>query len=189
MIDPTKLVNQVPWDFLFSPNMLMFYFAFMIVMAVVAYLIAVYCMRKVFPRVEYHRKGVVSETHPCMEKGNRVTFTPSGSKFRIVGGTKPETLTAIIAAKPELKVFGFKNIRLHHVIEGFGFTVDIRDLKMNPETAAMGMPVGTSMAVADHFFEAMGKSWPKGKIEWLMTLMAIFMGIGMGFMLGVFFGP
>ena len=45
--------------------------------AVFAYLLAQYYQRKIFPRVEYHRKGPNAETYPCVEIGNRVMLRPA----------------------------------------------------------------------------------------------------------------
>lgn len=150
--------------------------------AAFSYLIAQYYQRRVFPRVEYHRKGPNSETYSCLEVGNRVVFTP-GSSFSLFGGhKKKESVNAVMQAKPEIKIFGFKTIRLHHVIEGFNETVDIRDLKArNPLT---GGALATSEAVMGIAFEQMAKSVPKSKGEWLMMVVAGLMGLGWGILFG-----
>lgn len=155
---------------------------------VFSYLLAQYYMRKVFVRAEYHRKGPSSETYPCVEVGNRVMFK-TGGKFKLFGQSPQTLVTATIMAKPEVKVFGFKTLRLHHVIEGFNQTVDIRDLMTSGKVSPLG---GGFMAASEAAFatamEGLQKSIPKGKGEWVMTIMGIAMGFGVGLALGMVFG-
>lgn len=157
-----------------------------IAVAVFSYLLAQYYQRKVFPRVEYHRTGPNSETYQCVEVGNRVMFTTGSTGMSLFGGMKKKTLvTAIMQAQPEIKIFGFKTIRLHHVIEGFNETVDIRSIKRtNPMT-------GGALAVAEGVmatsFEAMQRSIPKGKGDWMMHLIFMALGVGWGLIIGILF--
>lgn len=153
--------------------------------AVFAYLMAQYYQRKIFPKCEYHRIGPNAETYPCVEVGNRVMFKV-GSSFSLFGlKKKQEVITAVMRAKPEIKVFGFKTIRLHHVIESFNETVDIRDIKFANPLAAGAIAV--SEAVMATAFENMAKSVPKGKSEWIMTIIVGLAGFGWGLLMGILF--
>ena len=166
-------------------TMLPFIGPLIIAMAVFSYLLAQYYQRKVFPRVEYHRTGPNAETYPCVEVGNRVMFKTGGG-LRLFGGKrKPDIITAVMKAFPEIKVFGFKTIRLHHVIEGFNETVDIRSIKQDNPMG--GGAIATSEAVMATAFENMCKSIPTGKKEWMMTIMGVLVGFGWGLLLGVIF--
>lgn len=154
--------------------------------AAFAYLMAQYYQRKIFPRVEYHRKGPNAETYQCVELGNRVMFTTGGG-FRLFGAKRAsETIAAVIMAHPEIKVFGFKTIRLHHVVEGFNQTIDVRDVieKINP---IGGGAVSVCEAVMATSFENMAKSIPKGRTEWMMMAIIGFMGFGWGMLIGALF--
>lgn len=154
--------------------------------AVFSYLLAQYFQRKVFARVEYHRRGMSAETYQCVEVGNRVLFQTGGS-FSLFRPTKERTLVnAVLTVPPEIKVFGFKTIRLHHVIEGYGETVDIRELKtQNPMHAGA---TATSEAVMSTAFEEMAKSVPRGKSDMMIRLVFLLVGLGWGLLLGVVLG-
>lgn len=157
--------------------------------AIFSYLLAQWYQRKVFPRVEFHRGGPNAETYQCVEVGNRVMFNVGGT-FSLFRGTKEKQLVvAIIMAHPEVKVFGFKTVRLHHVIEGFNQTVDIRDvIRKNPELAMGAGALAVSEGVMATGFEAMAKSVPKTKMDFFMNLIFIALGFGWGLLLGVLFG-
>lgn len=154
--------------------------------AIFSYLLAQYFQRRVFPRVEFHRKGMNAETYPCVEVGNRVMFQTGGT-FSPFRGTKEKTLvTAVLMVPPEIKVFGFRTIRLHHVIEGYGETVDIRELKLqNPMRAGA---IAVSEAIMATSFEDMAKSIPKSKGDMMMHLVFLFVGLGWGLLMGTVFG-
>lgn len=176
-------------DLIFFLNFLLSQLWWIAISVVVfAYLLAQHYMRKVFVRVEYHRKGLSSETHSCVEVGNRVMFK-TGGKFALFGKSPQSMVTATVMAKPEIKVFGFKTLRLHHVLEGYNQTVNIRDLLLKSGISAIG---GGYMAASEAAFstamEGLQKSIPKGKGEWIMTIMGIMMGLGIGFALGIVFG-
>jgi len=156
-----------------------------ILIAVFSYMLAQYYQRKVFPRVEYHRTGPNAETYPCVEVGNRVMFNTGGG-FSLFQKKQKSMVTAVIRAAPEIKVFGFKTIRLHHVIEGLNETVDIRYLKEMPETFAGGA-LAVSEGVMATAFENMAKSIPKGRTEWMIAIMAGFLGFGWGLLVGIIF--
>lgn len=155
-----------------------------IAIAAFSYLLAQYFQRKIFPRVEYHRKGPNAETYPCVELGNRVMFETGGG-FRLFGGKKKDQIAAVLRARPEIKVFGFKTIRLHHVIEGFNETVDIRDIKtQNPMG---GGALAVSEAVMATAYEQMAKSIPKGKGDVMINVVMVLVGLGWGLLIGVVF--
>jgi hypothetical protein len=158
-------------------------------MAIFSYLLAQYYQRKVFPRVEYHRLGPNSETYHCVEVGNRVMFRTGGAGMSLFKKAPKSLITAIIKTQPEVKVFGFRTIRLHHVLEGFNQTVDIRDLvRKNIIDPLGGGALATSEAVMATSFEAMSKSIPKTKMDFMMNILMIALGFGWGILMGVVFG-
>lgn len=166
------------------------YIAFIaIAAAIFSYLLAQWFQRKVFPRAEYHRSGPNAETYPCVEVGNRVLFNVGGA-FSLFRGTREKQLvTAIIMAWPEVKVFGFRTVRLHHVIEGFNQTVDIRDvIRKNPGLAMGAGSLAVSEGVMATSFDAMAKSVPKTKMDFFMNIIFIMLGFGWGLLLGIIFG-
>lgn len=154
--------------------------------AIFSYLLAQYFQRKVFPRVEFHRKGMSAETYPCVEVGNRVMFQTGGS-FSIFRPTAKRTLVnAVMMVPPEIKVFGFRTVRLHHVLEGHGETVDIRELRMaNPMHAGA---TATSEAVMATSFEEMSKSVPRSKSDMMIHLVFLMVGLGWGLLIGSVLG-
>jgi hypothetical protein len=154
--------------------------------AVFSYILTQHYQRKIFSKVEYHRKGPNAETYPCVEIGNRIAFTPGGGESKLFGSKRKEQrLTVVNRAKPEIKVFGFKTIRLHHVIEGWGETVDIRDLK--EKTPSGAGTIATSEAVMSTAFENMQKAIPKSKGDWMMWLIFAGMGVAWGIVISVAF--
>lgn len=148
------------------------------VIAIMSYLMAQYYMRKVFVRVVYHRRGSTVDIMQCLEREDRITFKTVQDPVT----RKKEEITVVKKANPEVQVAGLKTYKLYHVVEGFGETVEIRDIKK--DSTSSGIPISTAFSAMGVAFDLMSRTASKGKSEWLIPvaigLLCFFLGFGWG---------
>lgn len=163
------------WDFLADWRL----WAMLPVIAVISWLMANYYMRKVFTRVAYHRKGNTVEILQCLEREGRVTFQTVTDPLT----KKREEITVTKQGLPEIQVAGLKTFKLYHAVEGFGLTVDIRDV-VEDKPDKSGSVVHTALSAMATAFELMARTVAKSKGDYLIIIgvgvLCFFLGFGWG---------
>jgi len=163
--------------------------------AVVSWIVAQQIMRKISTLVAYHKKGNVAEIYGATEKGSLVEFLPK--KGVLFARRDPlDIVTAKIEAEPEIQVTGLRTFRVHHIIEGYNKSVNVRQIpRLIAEmfllrTGAMmggeGTSVSTSLATMQQAFTTMGQSFPKTRAEYFTNLVYATAGLGWGIVIGYF---
>jgi len=96
--------------------------------SVIGLLVGIRSTRRMKPVVMFHKKAPYAEFYSCREIGNRIEFVPKAGFFKVV---RPRDKISVVRGenvKPEVQVRGLKTYSIHHVVEGWAETVDIRQI-------------------------------------------------------------
>jgi len=109
-----------------------------------------------------------------------------------------DMVRATVGAAPEIQIAGLRTYSVHHVVEGYNKTVDVRDIpillaKLYQARAGValasgtsGPTVATSLATMQNAFHSMGGAFAKTKGEYFINLIYAAAGMGWGIVMGYF---
>ena len=177
------LITQYSWVF--------------ILFAVFSWIMAQRMMRSISILVAYHRRGVAVEIYKGKIQGQSLSFFPR--KGVIFAKKSPIDIVRVtIDADPEMQIQGLRTYSLHHIIEGYTKTVNIRQIPVllarlyqasagiPLTTGTSGSTVATSLATMQNAFTSMGGSFAKTKGEYMINFVWAAAGMGWGIVMGYF---
>ena len=188
-------VVLTPWQVMYV--MLTRFWWVFIIFAIFSWIMAQRMMRRISTLVAYHRKGVAVELYRGAIQGQSLSFLPK--KGVLFARKSPIDLVRVtVDANPEMQIAGLRTYSLHHVLEGYNKTVNIRTIpvllaKLYQAQAGVpltsgtsGSSVATSLATMQNAFNSMGTSFPRGKGEFVANMVYGTAGMGWGIVIGYF---
>lgn len=195
IVQPSQVFGLNPWQIL-SLMVTRFWWVFL-VFAIFSWIMAQRMMRSISILAVYHRKGVAAENYRATLQGQVLSFIPK--KGTLFARKSPiDVVRVTVDADPEIQVVGLRTYSVHHIIEGYSRTVNIRQIPIllaKLYQAQVGVPllsglagtsVATSLSTMQSAFSTMGGSYPKTKGEYIMNAIYAIAGLGWGVVIGFF---
>jgi len=159
--------------------------------AVLMWIIIMSMARTVMNRVLYIRKGGTMSFHRCVIQGTNIKFRPEKSRK-----SRPRTVN--IQAPPYTFVKGLNTMRVYVVTEGGGQTVrfptpdkegKLANVKVDEaSTHPKDMVAAASVSLFDQTINDILENLPKSKVQYLMVVLWIVMGVMVGLGWGILAG-